>query len=71
MSNNLDEVWEFFKAEQKINQQLRGEVRRLRKTIELMGNLEKSVRDMNLENARLRAEVKQLRAAQAALGERP
>lgn len=69
MSNDLDEVWEFFKAEQKINQQLRGEVKRLRKTIELMGNLEKSVRDMGLENARLRAEVKQLRAAQAALGE--
>lgn len=69
MSNDLDEVWEFFKAEQKINQQLRGEVKRLRKTIELMGNLEKSVRDMGLENARLRAEVKQLRAAQAALGD--
>ena len=67
MSNDLDEVWAFFKAEQKINQQLRGEVKRLHKTIELLGNLEKSVRDMDLENARLRAEVKQLRAAQAAL----
>lgn len=65
----LENVWEFFKAEQKINQQLRSEIKRLHKRIELLGNLEKSVRDMGLENARLRGKVKLLQAAFTALGE--
>lgn len=66
---DIDRVWLFFKNEQKANKQLREHLKGLNKRLEMIGNLEKTVRDMELENARLRAEVKRLRAVEAALGD--
>ena len=68
---SIDQVWTFFKNEQKINKGLRQHLKALTAKLEVIERLEKTIRDMQLENSRLRAEVKQLRAAQAALGERP
>lgn len=66
---DIDRVWLFFKNEQKANKQLREQLKGLNRRLEMIGNLEKTVRDMELENARLRAEVKRLRAVEAALGD--
>ena len=68
---SIDQVWTFFKNEQKINKGLRQHLKALTAKLEVIERLEKTIRDIDLENSRLRAEVKQLRAAQAALGERP
>ena len=69
MMEEIDRVWTFFKNEQEINQRLRAEIKGLNSRLQIIGNLEKTVRDIELENRRLRAEVKSLRAAKAALGE--
>jgi hypothetical protein len=69
MTDEEERVWTFFKNEQKINKRLRDEVKGLNKRLKIIGNLERSVRDMELENTRLRAEVKRLLAICAALGD--
>jgi hypothetical protein len=69
MTGEEERVWTFFKNEQKINKRLREDVKGLNKRLQIIGNLEKSIRDMELENTRLRAEVKRLQTICAALGE--
>ena len=69
MTDEDESAWVFFKNEQKISKQLRKDIVELKKQLQFIGNLEKSVRDMELENTRLRAEVKRLLALTAALGE--
>jgi len=69
MTDEDESAWVFFKNEQKVSKQLRKDIVELRKQLQFIGNLEKSVRDMELENTRLRAEVKRLLALTAALGE--
>lgn len=66
---SIDQVWTFFKNEQKINKGLRQHLKALTAKLEVIERLEKTIRDMDLENSRLRAEVKRLHAAAAALGE--
>jgi cell shape-determining protein MreC len=69
MTEEEERIWTFFRNEQKLNKNLRKEVAELRKRLQIIGSLEKSVRNMELENTRLRSEVKRLRAVNAALGE--